>query len=232
MLELAHAASRRAAGKPNRIGHVGHVAQWESARFTRERAVVRNHPCPSSVSPLSEPIAADCEAAGKRVKIGPVGQIVGQSRSRSAANHALWNREVAPYRPLPTPVIVGTIEGRVCVAPSFGSKASLNDCNSQWVPVDRREFRVSECSSQQREVARSSWGSRPIADTSNCLRDSRDLRRSSPTAMANARTRSSTLDRVRRLVCVEKWNPSHRSVVCAIDQVAEKTTDDRLKNGR
>jgi hypothetical protein len=37
---------RRATRKPNRIKPRGHVAQWESARFTRERSVVRNHPCP------------------------------------------------------------------------------------------------------------------------------------------------------------------------------------------
>lgn len=30
----------------NRITRPGRVAQWESARFTRERSVVRNHPCP------------------------------------------------------------------------------------------------------------------------------------------------------------------------------------------
>jgi hypothetical protein len=41
-----HRASRRGRPKPNRIGLSGHVAQWESARFTRERSVVRNHPCP------------------------------------------------------------------------------------------------------------------------------------------------------------------------------------------
>ena len=150
--------------KPNRIRPRGHVAQWESARFTRERPVVRNHPCPSGVSPLSKPISADCEAAGKRAKIGPVGQRVGQSRSRAATNHALRNREVAPYRPLPTPVIVGTIAGRVRVAPSFGSNAGLSDCNSQWAPVDRREFRASECSSRQRHIGCSRRGPSPYAD--------------------------------------------------------------------
>ena len=37
---------RRAARQPNRIGHVGRVAQWESARFTRERPLVQSQPCP------------------------------------------------------------------------------------------------------------------------------------------------------------------------------------------
>jgi hypothetical protein len=30
-------ARPRTAREPNRIGHVGHVAQWEGARFTRSR---------------------------------------------------------------------------------------------------------------------------------------------------------------------------------------------------
>ncbi len=37
---------RRTTHEPNRIGHVGHVAQWESARFTREKSLVRSQPCP------------------------------------------------------------------------------------------------------------------------------------------------------------------------------------------
>jgi hypothetical protein len=38
----------------------------------------------------------------------------------------------APYRTLLTPVIVGTIQRQVRLAPPFGSNASLNDRNSQW----------------------------------------------------------------------------------------------------
>ena len=33
--------------RANRIGPSGRVAQWESARFTRERSLVRNQPRPS-----------------------------------------------------------------------------------------------------------------------------------------------------------------------------------------
>ena len=38
--------SMRSARRWPRIPRVGRVAQWESARFTRERSVVRNHPRP------------------------------------------------------------------------------------------------------------------------------------------------------------------------------------------
>src|SRR5262249_45357203 len=44
-LPATERAARRAQ-KARRIGHRGRVAQWESARFTRERSQVRNPPRP------------------------------------------------------------------------------------------------------------------------------------------------------------------------------------------
>ena len=41
------------APKGPRLATPGRVAQWESARFTRERTVVRNHPRPLSEAPAS-----------------------------------------------------------------------------------------------------------------------------------------------------------------------------------
>ena len=39
------------AARPRRMGRSGRVAQWESARFTRERSLVRNQPRPSENIP-------------------------------------------------------------------------------------------------------------------------------------------------------------------------------------
>jgi hypothetical protein len=41
------AARQHRSRTPNRIGPPGRVAQWESARFTRERSLVRTQPRPS-----------------------------------------------------------------------------------------------------------------------------------------------------------------------------------------
>lgn len=48
---------------------LGRVAQRESARFTRERSVVRNHPCPLGIRPM--PLAfTDYAAAVFGVAVG------------------------------------------------------------------------------------------------------------------------------------------------------------------
>ena len=45
---VGHNPGDRSGSKPNRLSGPGRVAQWESARFTRERSQVRNPPRPFS----------------------------------------------------------------------------------------------------------------------------------------------------------------------------------------
>ena len=57
--------------------HRGRVAQWESARFTRERSQVRNPPRPSSESPANRRFSWLCESRRSRprnIAVGPLGQ--------------------------------------------------------------------------------------------------------------------------------------------------------------
>ncbi len=61
------------ASKANRIKVSGRVAQRESARFTRERSLVRNQPCPSVVSPVSKPISGGGQMSRSEPK-SPGGQ--------------------------------------------------------------------------------------------------------------------------------------------------------------
>ena len=50
----------------------GRVAQWESARFTRERSLVRNQPRPSSKCLLSEWFSAACGDKGPVENLGEI----------------------------------------------------------------------------------------------------------------------------------------------------------------
>jgi hypothetical protein len=52
--EKASVTNDRHPRNANRIQASGRVAQRESARFTRERSLVRNQPCPSRESPMLE----------------------------------------------------------------------------------------------------------------------------------------------------------------------------------
>jgi hypothetical protein len=50
--------------KPNRLGRPGRVAQWESARFTRERSQVRNPPRPLVTENAPATVAGHLQPAG------------------------------------------------------------------------------------------------------------------------------------------------------------------------
>ncbi len=56
--------------EPNRLRPSGRVAQWESARFTRERSQVRNPPRPSSESPVSTGVVGSPSVAPRSAKSG------------------------------------------------------------------------------------------------------------------------------------------------------------------
>ena len=64
------------APKGPRLATPGRVAQWESARFTRERTVVRNHPRPLSEAPASVGVSASWGGSGGYVLEGIFGPVV------------------------------------------------------------------------------------------------------------------------------------------------------------
>lgn len=92
--------SRRTLGSANRLDSEGRVAQWESARFTRERSQVRNPPRPS----LMEESRAN--RTRSLVLLRPIAQCgvrrVADNGREASPGHVLRNRHLD----VPPPIIL------------------------------------------------------------------------------------------------------------------------------
>src|SRR5215210_306731 len=85
-------------------GRPGRVAQWESARFTRERSLVRNQPRPSSELPAKRPFSwppVDLDSRPVTAPNVPLGHSLGQS---PALAECRWSSSVAARDPLGRPL--------------------------------------------------------------------------------------------------------------------------------
>ncbi len=82
------------APRANRIGFPGRVAQWESARFTRERSLVRNQPRPCRTERHSLPLMRSAPIAD----IGLDGRSSGRRASRACSGEPVRKRELSDER--------------------------------------------------------------------------------------------------------------------------------------